>query len=76
MKRRQHVGKTRYRRRRRRLARRLLESSDAKMIREALTKEGKLAEDGALVVPGDFFQRLNATLNPPSILDQLIKDSK
>jgi hypothetical protein len=51
---------------------------DIAMIQEALKREGKI-EGGDLVVPADFFTRLNAELNkkPPgykSIIDKLVED--
>lgn len=54
---------------------------DIKMIQDALAREAKMV-DGQCVVPGDFFDRLNAALNPPgpSVFDMLLdavgRDSK
>lgn len=49
---------------------------DIKLIQDALAKEGRF-ENGQCVVPDDFFDRLNAALNPPrqgpSIIEQLLQ---
>lgn len=47
---------------------------DIKMIQDALMREGHIEGD-YVIVPEDFFFRLNRALNPPreSILDQLIE---
>lgn len=49
---------------------------DAKIIRDAVAREGRIEGDH-VVVPNDFFDRLNAVLNPPrqgpSIIEQLIQ---
>ncbi len=48
---------------------------DFKTIRDAVAREGRV-EGNQVVVPDDFFDRLNAALNPPhqgpSIIDRII----
>jgi hypothetical protein len=49
---------------------------DLKKIRETVRAEGVMV-DGQCVVPDDFFDRLNASLNPPrqgeGLIDRIIR---
>lgn len=49
---------------------------DIKTIQDALEAEGKPDGFGGVIVPEDFFQRLNAKLNErqgPGIIEQLLQ---
>ena len=48
-------------------------NKDVKLIQDMIAAEGKMEGD-QMVVPADFFDRLNAALNPPqrSVLDMLL----
>ena len=52
-------------------------AADQKWIEDAVRREG-IIEHGELVLPADFFDRLNAALNPPrqgpSIIDRIVAD--
>jgi hypothetical protein len=57
----------------------MIRSSEIKLIQEALTREGRDDGKGGLIVPDDFFDRLNAQLNPQpmkSILERLLENQE
>jgi hypothetical protein len=53
-------------------------NKDIKLIQDALASEGRV-DGNTVVVPNDFFDRLNRALNPPgqrSVLDDLLNDKR